>query len=225
MEETQARAKIQSIGETVLGFAGAYYEDHIEPVAGSYVEWASNIRSSLWEKVQTAADNYMPSYECELWFTDNSPPEETVTSWICTSRNQKMNTKLILALVFALQVSLSLSQVPPPSQELVDKYENMKATFYKRLLNAYGKLQGAIGQTEQAQSTREFIESLKDKPELQAVAKVAGGLGSEAAPVVDSARSSLLGLYEQYLRPHVGTSLSEAIDQLKVYLDQVMPAE
>ncbi|XP_014830118.1 PREDICTED: uncharacterized protein LOC106908510 isoform X1 [Poecilia mexicana] len=138
---------------------------------------------------------------------------------------RKMNTKLVLALVFALQVSMSLSQVPAPSQELVDKYESLKATFYRRLVNAYGKLQGTVGQTEQAQTTREFIESLRDKPELQAVAKVASGLGAEAAPVVDRARASLLGLYEQYLRPHVGNGLSEAIDQIKVYLDQYMPAE
>ncbi|XP_054903305.1 apolipoprotein C-IV [Poeciliopsis prolifica] len=27
----QAKARIQSIGETVLGFASAYYEDHIQP--------------------------------------------------------------------------------------------------------------------------------------------------------------------------------------------------
>ncbi|XP_032415023.1 apolipoprotein A-II isoform X1 [Xiphophorus hellerii] len=138
---------------------------------------------------------------------------------------RKMNTKLILALVFALQVSMSLSEVPAPSQELVDKYENMKATFYRRLVNAYGKLHGAVGETDQAQTTREFIESLRGKPELQAIAKVASGLGAEAAPVVDRARASLLGLYEQYLRPHVGNSLSEAIDQIKVYLDQYMPAE
>uniref|UniRef100_A0A3Q2QMN1 Apolipoprotein C-IV n=2 Tax=Fundulus heteroclitus TaxID=8078 RepID=A0A3Q2QMN1_FUNHE len=57
----QAKAKITSIGETVAGFAGAFYEDHIQPVAGSYVDWASNMRSSLWEKVQTAVDNYMPT--------------------------------------------------------------------------------------------------------------------------------------------------------------------
>uniref|UniRef100_A0A096MHB0 Apolipoprotein A-II n=1 Tax=Poecilia formosa TaxID=48698 RepID=A0A096MHB0_POEFO len=174
---------------------------------------------------------YIISSRCELWFTGNSPPEKTVTSWICTSSNHslflvsEMNTKLVLALVFALQVSMSLSQVPAPSQELVDKYESLKATFYRRLVNAYGKLQGTVGQTEQAQTTREFIESLRDKPELQAVAKVASGLGAEAAPVVDRARASLLGLYEQYLRPHVGNGLSEAIDQIKVYLDQYMPAE
>ncbi|XP_038132348.1 apolipoprotein C-IV isoform X2 [Cyprinodon tularosa] len=57
----QARSKIKSVGETVMGFAGAYYEDHIQPVAGTYVEWASNMRNSLWEKVRTAVGNYMPS--------------------------------------------------------------------------------------------------------------------------------------------------------------------
>ncbi|KAM4567825.1 apolipoprotein A-II [Fundulus diaphanus] len=136
-----------------------------------------------------------------------------------------MNTKFLLALVFALQVSVSLSDVAAPSQELVDKYEAMKATFYKRLLNAYGKVHGAVSQTDQAQMARDFIESLKDKPELQAVVKVASGLGTEAAPIVDRARSSLLGLYEQYLRPQVGDGLSRAIDQIKLFLDQVMPAE
>ncbi|KAK5605907.1 hypothetical protein CRENBAI_003849, partial [Crenichthys baileyi] len=59
----EAKAKIKSFGETVLAYAGAYYEDHIQPVAGSYVEWGSNLRSSLWEKVQTAVDNYMPPTE------------------------------------------------------------------------------------------------------------------------------------------------------------------
>ncbi|XP_037532095.1 apolipoprotein C-IV [Nematolebias whitei] len=56
----QAVAKIQSAGKTVLGFVGAYYEDHIQPVADSYTEWASNVRSSLREKIWTTIDN-MPS--------------------------------------------------------------------------------------------------------------------------------------------------------------------
>ncbi|XP_015227350.1 PREDICTED: uncharacterized protein LOC107082964 isoform X1 [Cyprinodon variegatus] len=168
---------------------------------------------------------YIISSRCEPCFTDNSPPEKTVTSWICTSSKHKMNTKLILALVFALQVSLSLSEVHQPSQELVEKYEAMKATFYKRLLNAYGRLHGAVGNDDQAQSARDLIESLKEKPEVQAAVKVGSGLGLEAAPMVDSARASLLGLYEHYLRPHVGESLSNAIDHIKVFLDQHLPAE
>ncbi|KAM6910162.1 apolipoprotein A-II isoform 1-T2 [Xenentodon cancila] len=136
-----------------------------------------------------------------------------------------MNAKLVLALVLALQVSTSICEIPQPSQELVEKYEGMKSVFYKRLLNAYNKLQAALGETEQGQVTREFMESLQSKPELQAIVKVASGLGSEAAPMVDKARLSLLGLYEYYLRPHVGVTLSNAINQIKPYLDQVMPAE
>ncbi|XP_037836398.1 apolipoprotein A-II [Kryptolebias marmoratus] len=136
-----------------------------------------------------------------------------------------MNAKLILALVLVLQVSMSLCEVPTPSKELVDKYEAMKATFYKRLVNAYNKLQTAMGEHEHGQHARAFAESLHDKPEMQAVVKVASGLGGEAHHLVDKARSSLLGLYEQYLRPHVGDSLSNAIDHIKVVLDEVMPAE
>lgn len=67
-----------------------------------------------------------------------------------------------------------------PSQELVDKYESMKATFYKRLVNAYSKLHGAVGENEQLQTSRQYIESLKDKPELQAVAKVARSVVSKS---------------------------------------------
>lgn len=68
---------------------------------------------------------------------------------------------------------MSLCEVPAPSKELVDKYEAMKATFYKRLINAYGKLQGVVGEHEHGQNVRAYAETLKDKPELQAAIKVA----------------------------------------------------
>lgn len=55
-----AKAKVEDLGEMALGLVGAYYEDHIQPVIGSYAEWVSNVRSSMWEKIQTSIDNYMP---------------------------------------------------------------------------------------------------------------------------------------------------------------------
>lgn len=55
----EVKSKVQNLGGPVLGFFGAYYEDHIQPVTDSYVEWASNLKSSAWEKLQTTIHNYM----------------------------------------------------------------------------------------------------------------------------------------------------------------------
>lgn len=56
----EVKAKVQDLGEPVLGYIGTYYEDHIQPVTEIYFEWAANVKSSVWEKIQTTIDNYMP---------------------------------------------------------------------------------------------------------------------------------------------------------------------
>lgn len=56
----ETQAKVHDIGATAMDFLGAYYEDHIQPVTDSYVGWASNVRSSMWEKIKTTLDNYTP---------------------------------------------------------------------------------------------------------------------------------------------------------------------
>ncbi|XP_074511044.1 apolipoprotein C-IV [Sebastes fasciatus] len=56
----EVKAKVQDLGEPVLGYIGAYYEDHIQPVTEIYFEWAANVKSFVWEKIQTTIDNYMP---------------------------------------------------------------------------------------------------------------------------------------------------------------------
>lgn len=75
---------------------------------------------------------------------------------------------------------MSLCDLPAPSEELQTKYDEMKAVFYKRLLNAYTKIQAAaaplvegVGETERGQAAREFVGDLQTRPELQAVVKVA----------------------------------------------------
>ncbi|XP_042346805.1 apolipoprotein C-IV [Plectropomus leopardus] len=56
----EAKVKVQGWGESVAGFTGAYYEDHIQPLTDSYVQWASRFKSSVLETIQTTIDNYKP---------------------------------------------------------------------------------------------------------------------------------------------------------------------
>lgn len=53
----KAKTKIEDIVLVAVGFGGAYYEDHIQPVTDSYVEWATNLRNSLWEKFRATVGN------------------------------------------------------------------------------------------------------------------------------------------------------------------------
>lgn len=87
---------------------------------------------------------------------------------------------------------MSLCEISAPSQELVDKYDSLKSTFYKRLLHAYGSLQSAaaplvekVGQGEGGQNVMNFFEDLQGKPEFQAFVKVARWVPTEINPSVE----------------------------------------
>ncbi|CAL8247521.1 unnamed protein product [Lota lota] len=141
-----------------------------------------------------------------------------------------MNGKFALALILSLQVSLSLCEVPTPSQELVDKYEGMKSIFYRRVLNGIARAQQALGPMIQdmgdsEQVAKAYVEGMHTNPKFQTAVKIASGLAQEASPLVDKARLAALGTYEQYLRPYIGTFLDDNITRAKFYLDKVLPAE
>ncbi|XP_074539951.1 apolipoprotein A-II [Halichoeres trimaculatus] len=143
-----------------------------------------------------------------------------------------MNAKYVVALILALQVSTSLCEIPQPSQELVDKYNDIKSTILRRIMGLQGRLQAAAGpmmenagQNEHAQKAKDFVEALMSKPEFQSFIKVVGSLGSEASPAVEQIRLTALGLYEQYLRPYIGVQLDEAINNIKPILNKYAPAE
>ncbi|XDV40210.1 hypothetical protein PO909_009337, partial [Leuciscus waleckii] len=46
------KTKVLNVGSTAAGFVGMYFEDHLKPVADSYMEWAKDGASSLWERLK-----------------------------------------------------------------------------------------------------------------------------------------------------------------------------
>ncbi|XP_066539449.1 apolipoprotein A-II [Hoplias malabaricus] len=140
-----------------------------------------------------------------------------------------LKMKLVLALIVALQVSACLCEAPQPSKELVDKYEGLKATFYKRLVNAYKKAHETLGPLAEGTITgnkaKEIAEKVKEDVRAQHAAKVFAGVAEELEPIVEKARLAALGAYEEYLRPYIGEQLDHAINIIKPVLDTWLPAE
>ncbi|KAI7807074.1 apolipoprotein A-II [Triplophysa rosa] len=139
--------------------------------------------------------------------------------------------KLTLVLILALQVSVCVwaEPIPEPDKELVEKYEGLKAVFFKRLVNAYSKFTAAVEPLMESspagQTAKETLEEIRKRPRVESIIKILTGLASELEPVVDKARMSLLGAYGYYLRPYIGETLDKAISNIKPVLDTVMPAE
>ncbi|XP_035799099.1 apolipoprotein A-II [Amphiprion ocellaris] len=140
-----------------------------------------------------------------------------------------MNAKYVFALILALQVSTSLCEIRDPSQELVDKYNEMKNTFKQRLINAYNKAKGVVETqvdgTEGGAAAKARVEELKNSEEFKALLEVLNNMYTEVSPSVDKARTAVLGAYEEHARPHIGEYLNNFIDVAKAYLDKVMPAQ
>lgn len=58
---------------------------------------------------------------------------------------------------------MGLCEIPEPSQELVQKYNDLKTLFYKRILRLYERIQGKtgplverLGQSEHGQAAAAF---------------------------------------------------------------------
>lgn len=73
-------------------------------------------------------------------------------------------------------MSVCLCQIPEPDKELVEKYEGLKATFYKRLLNLYQKTHETLVPLAEGTITgdkaKEVIEKVKEDSRAQAAGKV-----------------------------------------------------
>ncbi|KAB5587153.1 hypothetical protein PHYPO_G00009610 [Pangasianodon hypophthalmus] len=137
--------------------------------------------------------------------------------------------KLALALIVALQVSVCLCVLPEPDAELVKKYNDLKATFLKRLANAYETIHTTLVKLAEGTITgeklKEIAQHVKENERIQVIAKLAAALGEELQPALEKARLDALGVYGEYLRPYVGLYLDTAINNIKPMLDTWLPAE
>lgn len=71
---------------------------------------------------------------------------------------------------FFVPVSLSLCQIPPPSQDLVGKYMTLKEKFLSRLenLKLMDKIQKLIEQSGKEQVVKEYVQFMDPNLRLQA---------------------------------------------------------
>lgn len=78
-----------------------------------------------------------------------------------------------------IPVSVSLCEMPTPSQELIDKYNDLKSVFTSRLMNILNKVQDAaspvvqsLSEGEDAKLIKGYIDSLANMPQMQIASKL-----------------------------------------------------
>ncbi|KAM3615286.1 uncharacterized protein V6R79_026085 [Siganus canaliculatus] len=129
-----------------------------------------------------------------------------------------MNAKLAVALILALQVSLSLCDAPAPSAEVVQKYSELKEKFLQRLRNFYTG-------TDLEQRVQGLGENPEVRQRLDTLAKVGSATAAELDPVLEKVRLYLLGQYEARIRSQYRQEVEQAIQYVQSYLDLIMPAQ
>ncbi|XP_055020018.1 apolipoprotein A-II [Boleophthalmus pectinirostris] len=134
-----------------------------------------------------------------------------------------MNAKIVFAVFLALQVSLSLCEVPVPDPDLMATYNDLKSTLFRRIQNAYNKVMQAAEGDENTKAAKEALT--QQTQGLEPYMQVVRAVGEEVSPAVDRARSAILGVYSKYLRTHMREPLEVAISRIKAVLDEVLPVE
>lgn len=56
---SSATTRVQSVGATLYGYAGTYYEDNIQPLTHGYTQWASGVKNTVLEKIQDTVGGYI----------------------------------------------------------------------------------------------------------------------------------------------------------------------
>ncbi|MCM8651777.1 hypothetical protein MZO44_16990, partial [Lactiplantibacillus sp. E932] len=69
---------------------------------------------------------------------------------------------------------------PQPDKELVEKYEGLKAVFFKRIVNAWEKTKAALQPTLEGSPTgdqaKQILEELSKRQRVESAIKIIGGL-------------------------------------------------
>lgn len=75
-----------------------------------------------------------------------------------------------------MSVCVWAEPIPEPDKELVEKYEGLKAVFFKRLVNAYSKFTAAVEPLMESSPTgknaKETLEEIRKRPRVESAIKI-----------------------------------------------------
>ncbi|KAI1886304.1 hypothetical protein AGOR_G00212620 [Albula goreensis] len=145
---------------------------------------------------------------------------------IYTYRTGEMKGKLVIAVILALQVSASPSELPQPDEELLEKFKEVKVNLLLGILKAgewMGSVFGSVLEFPMGLLFRYYDEFLANRPEVKSAIKITMGVAGDVTRLVDKAEMTALGLYSEYVRPWAGTYLDQGITYIKSILNTGLP--
>ncbi|XP_061108902.1 uncharacterized protein LOC133135687 [Conger conger] len=206
------------------------YGEHVRPWAGPYVDRAIAAIISFLDTLRPHTNWTLTNLPLSVIIRLPHRPLHFTLGIYSIHNLKEMSGKLVIAVILALQVTVSLCNLPQPGQELKLKYSKVINNFMDRLWQYYEKIGHPIigpmmDNIFDNNVTSDFVEKLYKNPYVEAAQDIAIGVAIEAFPLADKTHTAALGLYGEYVRPWAGPYVDRAIAAINGLLDKVMPVE